>query len=135
MGEKIFIKYLKFCVVRNPYDKIVSRYYWEKSKLSFNEFVKTMNNNNNLHIHSIGEKSVCDYFIRYEHLEEDINRLCKKLKIDSHDLLLLPNHKYSQRKIKKHWSTYYDNETKKLFIINIKKNLNYLVMNLYYKFI
>ena len=86
LGEKIFDEYLKFCVIRNPYDKMVSRYYWaaayhglERSRLSFKKFVKD-HTNNNLYYHSIDGKSVCDYFIRYEYLEEDINTLCKKIK-------------------------------------------------------
>lgn len=120
LGKKIFDEYLKFCVIRNPYDKMVSLYYWNKSKLPFKEFVKTTDNNN-LKVHSIDEKSVCDYFIRYEYLEDDIKTLCKKLKIDSYDLSLLPKHKSTQRKNKKHWSEYYDDETKNIVYNNHKK--------------
>ena len=120
LGKKIFDEYLKFCVIRNPYDKMVSRYYYNKSKLSFEEFVKTTHNNN-LKIHSIDKKSVCNYFIRFEYLEEDINTLCKKLNIDSYDLSLLPKHKSTQRKNKKHWSEYYDDETKQIVYNKHKK--------------
>lgn len=113
LGKEKFDEYLKFCVIRNPYDKMVSLYYYKKSKLSFKEFVKK-NDVNNLNIHSINGKSVCDYFIRYEYLEKDIKKLCKKLNIDSYDLSLLPKHKSTQRKNKKHWSEYYDDETKNI---------------------
>ena len=99
---------------------MVSRYYWNQSKLSFKEFVKTYHNNN-LEIHSINGKSVCDYFIRYEYLEEDIKTLCKKLKIYSCDISLLPKHKSGIRKSKKHWSEYYDDETKKIVYNKHKK--------------
>ena len=94
---------------------MVSLYFWKKrsGKKSFKEFVK-QKRCNNLNIHFINGKSVCDYFIRYEYLEEDINTLCKKLKIDSYDLSLLPKHKSTQRKSKKHWSEYYDDETKNI---------------------
>lgn len=120
LGKEKFDEYLKFCVIRNPYDKMASRYYWDQSKLSFKEFVKK-NHNNNLEIHSINGKSVCDYFIRYEYLEEDIKTLCKKLKIDSCDISLLPQHKSGIRKSKKHWSEYYDDETKKIVYNKHKK--------------
>ena len=120
LGTEKFDEYLKFCVIRNPYDKMVSRYYWVQSKLPFKEFVKT-SHNNNLNIHSINGKSVCDYFIRYEYLKEDINTLCKKLKIDSYDLSLLPKHKSTQRNQKIHWSEYYDDETKKIVYNKHKK--------------
>ena len=72
-------------------------------------------------IHSINGKSVCDYFIRYEYLEEDIKTLCKKLKIYSCDISLLPKHKSGIRKSKKHWSEYYDDETKKIVYNKHKK--------------
>ena len=120
LGKEKFDEYLKFCVIRNPYDKMVSRYHWDNSKLSFTEFVKTKHNNN-LHIHSINGKSVCDYFIRYEYLEEDIKTLCKKLNIDSYDLSLLPKHKSTQRKNKIHWSNYYNDETKNIVYNKHKK--------------
>ena len=120
LGKEKFDEYLKFCVIRNPYDKMVSLYYWEQSKLSFREFVKKTDINN-LNIHSINGKSVCDYFIRFEHLEEDIKTLCKKLKIDSYDISLLPKHKSTQRENKKHWSEYYDDETKNIVYNKHKK--------------
>lgn len=120
LGKEKFDEYFKFCVIRNPYDKMVSRYYASQSKLSFKEFVKT-HNNNDLKIHSINGKSVCDYFIRYEYLEEDIKTLCQKLKIDSYDISLLPRHKSGTRKSKKHWSEYYDDETKKIVYNKHKK--------------
>ena len=120
LGEKIFDEYLKFCVIRNPYDKMVSKYHWVSPNIPFKKFVKE-NSNNNLGIHSIDGKNVCDYFIRFEHLEEDIKILCKKLKIDSYDLSLLPKHKSKSRKSDKHWSEYYDNETKRIVYNKHKK--------------
>ena len=120
LGEKTFNEYLKFCVIRNPYDKMVSLYFFKKSKLSFKEFVK-QTQCNNLNKHSINEKSVCNYFIRFEHLEEDIKTLCKKLKIDSYDLSLLPKHKSTYRKSHKHFSEYYDDETKNIVYNKHKK--------------
>ena len=113
LGEKVFNDYFKFCVVRNPYDKMVSLYYWSKSRLPFKEFVKKYHCNN-ISIHSINRKIVCNYFIRYENLEEDIKKVCSKLNIDSYDLSLLPRHKSSQRKNKKHWREYYDKEIKRI---------------------
>jgi len=120
LGEKTFNEYLKFCVIRNPYDKMVSLYFFKRSKLSFKEFVK-QTQCNNLHIHSINKKSVCNYFIRFEHIEEDIKTLCKKLKIYSYDISSLPQHKSGIRKGKKHWSEYYDDETKKIVYNKHKK--------------
>tara|TARA_B110000902_G_scaffold258364_1_gene328003 strand:+ start:690 stop:1316 length:627 start_codon:yes stop_codon:yes gene_type:complete len=117
LGNEKFDQYLKFCVIRNPYDKMVSLYYYIKSELPFKEFAKKYHRNN-LNIHSINGKSVCDYFIRYEYLEEDIKKLCKKLNIDSYDLSLLPIHKSNYRKDKSCYSKFYDEVTKKIVYMN-----------------
>lgn len=121
---KIFNTYHKFCVVRNPYDKMVSKYFHRISRqhinISFKEFCKR-EDTNNLYIHCINNKSVADTIIRYENLNEDIVKLCEKLNIKDYDISLLPNHKNNFRKDKKHYSTYYDEETKRIIYEKHKK--------------
>lgn len=119
LGQERFNSYLKFCVIRNPYDKMVSLYFFKKSKLPFIDFVKK-ETCNNFNIHAIKNKSVCDYFIRFEHLEEDIKNLCNKLNINNIDLSLLPKFKSEYRKDKKHWSEYYNDITRKIVYNNHK---------------
>ena len=131
LGGSMFDRYLKFCVIRNPYDKTVSDYYWlhhhwePHLRPSFKEFVKRTGTSVDLSIHSIGGRNVCDYFIRFEHLEEDMGALCDRLGIDSllrirkgsrsYDLSLLPRHKSEYRQDgHKHWSEYYDEETRRI---------------------
>lgn len=120
LANNIFDKYIKFCVIRNPYDKMVSKYFWKKSKKSFNDFAKHTNVNS-MSIHSIDDNSVCDYYIRYEKLEEDIIELCKKLGIEDYDINNLPKHKSERRKDKSHYSKFYDEETRRIVYKNHKK--------------
>tara|TARA_Y100000389_G_scaffold194835_1_gene225372 strand:+ start:151 stop:798 length:648 start_codon:yes stop_codon:yes gene_type:complete len=120
LGNDLFDNYLKFCVIRNPYDKIVSKYFWKESPETFKDFARHVNVNN-MFIHSIDGKSVCDYYIRYETLEEDIIKLCKKLGIEDYDIKNLPKHKTKQRKNKGHYSKFYDEETRKLVYKNHRK--------------
>jgi hypothetical protein len=127
LGNTIFDKYVKFCVIRNPYEKMVSLYYYMNTKMSFLEFVKKYNCNN-VNIHSIDGKSVCDYFIRYENLKEDIIKLCKILKIKDHDISLLPHHKKSN--CNKQYSYLYNKESKK--IVFEKHKIEFKLFN--YKF-
>ena len=117
--EKDFDKYLKFCVVRNPYDMAVSQYFWRKRQhkyKSFKHFIKEyfIHTPSQFKRYSINGKSVCDYHIRYEHLHEDIVELCKILNITNYDLKDLPNFKSRTRYKRKHYSQFYDDETKKL---------------------
>ena len=125
LGDDIFNKYLKFCVIRNPYDKMVSKYYFRSYKYDngdkiFKEYAQNKNCNN-LNIHSINGNSVCDYYIRYENLEEDIIKLCDKLGIEDYNISNLPKHKSTERKDKSHYSTFYDEETRKIVYENHKK--------------
>ena len=120
LDANIFNKYIKFCVIRNPYDKMVSRYFWDKSTEKFIDYAKHTNVSN-LYFHSIDGKSVCYYYIRYENLTNDIIKLCKKLGIKDYDIKNLPNHKSTQRKDKSHYSTFYDEETRKIVYENHKK--------------
>jgi hypothetical protein len=122
LGELLFNKYLKFCVIRNPYDVMVSSYFWNKSTLPFKEYAKKTVVSN-LPIHCIEEKSVCNYFIRYENLEKDIIELCRILNIKNFNLNDLPKHKSGIRNKNIHYRNYYDEETRKIVYENHKKEL------------
>ena len=122
IGDDIFNKYFKFCVIRNPYDKMVSKYFMFKNENeSFKEFCKR-DDCININIYSIDNKPVCDYYIRYENLYEDLKEVCKILDIE-YDLKNLPKY-YSNKEFnhlrKKNWNDsydyrkYYDEETRKI---------------------
>ena len=119
LGDDIFNQYIKFCVIRNPYDKMVSRYFYDKSEEKFENFVKHKNVSN-IDIHSINGNSVCDYYIRYENLEEGIIELCKKLGIEDYNINNLPKHNSTERVDKYHYSKFYNEETRKIVYENHK---------------
>jgi len=123
LGMGKFDEYLKFCVVRNPYDKMVSLYHWQTQhplgqniyhNITFKEFCKKTDLKNLEAVHGIDGKSVCDYFIRYEHLQEDIVRLCEILNLPDYDITTLPHHKSGLRPSGKHYREYYDEETQNI---------------------
>jgi hypothetical protein len=128
LGNDTFNTYFKFAVIRNPYDVIVSMYYWEKSKLPFKQYAKTKIVDN-LDRCSINGESVCDYYIRYENLLEDIVNVCKLLKIDNYDINNLPNHKSNIRP-KNNYKNYYDEETRK----NVYNNHKHIFEKFGYEF-
>jgi hypothetical protein len=110
LGNDLFSEYFKFAVIRNPYDVIVSKYYWEKFTLPFKEYAKSQIIDN-LNRCSIDGESVCDYYIRYENLLEDIVNVCKLLNIDNYDINNLPKHKTNIRP-NNNYKDFYDEETK-----------------------
>ena len=52
-----------------------------------------------------------DYYIRFESLKEDYSKVCEDLNIKTVDI---PRHKSGIRKVKKHYSEYYNDETRSI---------------------
>ena len=104
---------------------MVSKFFWKKKNVdedSLDQFYKFCKQHVmvNIPIHSINNKSVCDYFIRYENLEEDIINLCKKLKITDYDIKYLPTHKKGCRGKNDGYRKFYIN--KKIILIEASEN-------------
>ena len=79
IGDKNFDNYFKICVVKNPYDRLISYFYHfvlkrkrrkniEKEISEFKKFVKT-DLPNFLETYTINSKFICDYHIKYENLK------------------------------------------------------------------
>lgn len=138
VGDEIWNSYLKITSVRNPWDKTVSLYFWRKrkrplyihlrrvlkgwpwhgpaSRYNFKDFVKVMFENNTLNedkaITNIDGELPDYYFIRFEHMHEDIEKLCEKLgaKYNPDDM---PQKKVGHRKSDS-YKEHFDDETKEL---------------------
>lgn len=115
IGNNIFNNYFKFCVVRNPYDKMVSLYHMKKNrdnyKGSFNDFVRS-NDCLNYPRYFIKGKSCIDFYIRYEFLHEDLRKVCENLNI-VFDINKLPKFKTNYR-IDKDYEKFYDEKLKNI---------------------
>ena len=130
LGAEIFDSYFKFCVIRNPFDKVVSQYWWglhkkhrERKILAhlpfyfvrkrFAKFVKRRSQAGRLtdhHVFMIDGRPVADEFIKFEELTPGIASVCRKLGIDA-DVASLGNYKATTRIRKEHFSDYYDRGT------------------------
>ena len=115
INKDIFNSYFKFCVVRNPYDKMVSLYNMLKNRnkleISFEEFCKKYHCINYKR-YFINNKSCIDFYIKFENLKEDLEKVCNNLNI-KFDYSLLPKFKTQFRK-DNDYKKYYTEETKKI---------------------
>ena len=110
--------YFKFTLIRNPFDRMVSEYFYSKRRRltktrDFKTFV--MNNEIDTHSYSMHNAPQIDFFInsarvdyigRFENLEEDFNIICDKIGIDRQQL------PHTNKTNHKHYTEYYDDETR-----------------------
>lgn len=113
LGEEIWNSYFKFGFVRNPYEIALSRYFWNErgkntSIENFREWTKEDLNITDKSYIYIGDDEL-DFVGRYETLEEDYEYICNKLNLP---VIPLSNKKSGYRD-KKHYSEYYDEDTKR----------------------
>jgi hypothetical protein len=80
--------YFKFCIVRNPWDKTLSDYYWKikhmKNPPTFDAFIEALSsddnslngiipaNHSNWLMYTIDDQVAVDYIVRYEELERGL---------------------------------------------------------------
>lgn len=97
IGAAVWDDYLKFCVIRNPFDRTVSLWWWlagkaQREALATRDFAQTRRAFNDWVMSGVDlwsdrdkymiEGQVCmDRFLRYEHLWKDITGLCTELGI------------------------------------------------------
>lgn len=76
-------EYFKFCIERNPWDKVVSRYFWKyrgrPSRPDFESFVANDRLVSDYDMYSLNGEVAVDYIGRYESLAESISEINRKL--------------------------------------------------------
>jgi len=135
MSPKDFNEFFKFGFVRNPWSRALSAYKYISHKQgiegSFIDFLnaagayESMRNKRNHreyrmdHLKSQYEflfntrngKQLVDFIGRFENLQEDFNTVCSKIGISA---IELPHFKKHKGNYKKHYTEYYDSETRDL---------------------
>ena len=127
--------YFKFSMTRNPWDRALSFFSWErrrdgeirskkrfyhylgipydefrKTKELFNQYLKTDWPNND-RFYLIDGKLCVDHIIRYEHLLEDFEEICRIIGLPP---IEIPQLKAGIRRKKDHYSKYYNKESQAL---------------------
>jgi hypothetical protein len=124
MGPKIWNDYYKFCVVRDPFDKVVSIFWFrlpdpirmelqhagfEVVRNRFLEWVRAAALPQDRSIYMIDDAPAMDRFVRYETLHASLKRVCQDLALpwEPHRL---GRYKSGFRLREEHFSLYYDRE-------------------------
>jgi len=89
LGDKIWDSYYKFCFDRNPWDRLVSAYFWQKydtgnAALEFQDFLmqQTPRLLSNHAVYTIDSRVAVDFVGRFEKLVPDFNNVLAHLGID-----------------------------------------------------
>ena len=133
--EKHIENYQIFCVVRNPFERILSMWKWETSvkgivkgvdyrQLNFDQFLY----NHTMYwyfkpqyefIYTDSIDMNCINLIRFENLQEDFDTVCDKIGIPRQKL---PHKNKSKHK---HYTEYYDDETREIVAKRYAKDIEY----------
>ena len=94
IGPELWSQYYKFCVVRNPFDKMVSSFWhglpaadllrlqhagFETVRSRFHDWLRTARHPMDREIFTIGSQPVMNRFVRYEDLHSGLAGVCKDL--------------------------------------------------------
>lgn len=101
VSRRLWNNYTTFCVVRNPFDKFISSYFYHTSKEYVGSLYRNDKNVHNLNLDEYFEqiyskitkhqiqyithqksKKPIDYILRFENLEHDFNNFCKENNIN-----------------------------------------------------
>ena len=143
MNYTDFSDYFKFGLTRNPYSWAVSwysfwfkwkggksrrrpskRHWWKIKNMNFAEFVRyeefanTPTTTDMFFCHKTGNKLV-DFIGKVENLQQDFNIICDNIGIPHQTL---PHQNKSKHK---HYTEYYDEETKQIVAEKYKKDIEY----------
>jgi len=132
VGKDIWNSYFKFAFTRNPWDLIVSRYYWDHRGINcsikgFKKWVKKYFKSgkylNDLQFRyiAINDKVRVDFVGSYEHLQHDFNYICERIGLGG---IRLAKEKFGYRDKKKEYEQFYTQHLAKRVRLEFQKDIN-----------
>ncbi len=127
ISQNIWKDYFKFCVDRNPWDKVVSNYcmvnHNNNGKIDFDSFIVNGALPHNLRQYSSADESLLvDKVIKYENLNSELSTVFNNLGIPFDGQLTIKA-KSNYRSDKRHYRAYYNDNSKKIVGDAFKKEI------------
>jgi hypothetical protein len=116
IGRSIWDSYFKFCFERNPFDKVISQYYWDKHYRNIdqeiNDYVMNVGEDflSDWNIYAIEDKLAVDCVGSYENVIGDLAAIAEKLKLPKS--IELPKAKAAFRLNRSHYSEVLDAQSR-----------------------
>jgi len=118
LGEALWDRYFKFAVIRNPFDKLLSGYFFQQRPTGsskelvegFRDWVRGGGSIVDRHTYTLEGEVCMDYFIRFERLEEGVEAVCRRLGVP-YDAGRLPRLKAGFRERSIPLQEFYDRDT------------------------
>ncbi|MCS1352665.1 sulfotransferase family protein [Mechercharimyces sp. CAU 1602] len=130
VGNKVWNSYYKFCFDRNPWDKVVSSYYYLNEDptvpFSFSSFEQFFSEGwykrqFNYPLYTIDDTIAVDYIGRFENLNEDLQKICKNIGVPFDNWL--PRAKGNFRPQTRHYRSLYTPQQRALVSHYYKKEI------------
>ena len=132
VSSEIYDSYYKFGFVRNPWARAISAYKyavkWHKSRGSYNQHPELATFERWIlsikePFHKYGEQYAyvegCDFIGKIENIQEDFNIVCDKVGLPRTKL------RHENKTNHKHYTEYYDNDTKQIISKIFSKDIEY----------
>ena len=138
LNYEIFNNFYKFAVIRNPFDVVVSAYYWRnkpKTPITFEQILYKLKNNKYTTgaLHNLNRvmdlslnKIMCDKILKYENLNDELDEIFNKLKIPFSGKLEIFKKKSNREK---DYREFYNERSINLINDIFKKKLKCLIIN------
>ena len=118
IGDHIWNEYYTFCFERNPWDRVVSLYYWrckKEPRPTISEFLSSRIpltlKRRGYDVYTINDKVVVDRVCLFENLNEELEKIRTRVGIP--EKLVLPRAKSSYRKDRRHYRDIINDEDRK----------------------
>lgn len=138
VGEKVFHEYFKFTIVRNPWDKAISQFFYMRQRPDLREYIGMKEEDSfkvylqltekKLHVqwekqHKFLQddngKMLVDYVGRLERMQQDAANIFERIGIQAE----IPHVNATRHK---HYSEYYDDESKEMVGEMYKEDIEFL---------